>query len=595
MYFKKEYIKFLFTVVLLFFFTLFPVRAQQGSIEISVDRNNPGLNETFTLTATIRGGPEVLIIDDISSYLADFHVIRRFDSTNFSFINGNVEMVQTLEYVLQPLKSGNFVIGPVELVAGLEKIKSNSIEITVAEGAVKPNVSPSTPPLPTPQSYNPPQSVHGRDMWVIQEVDKRAPYVNEQVTLTFKFYYRNPVYDSSTYHSPEPTGFNIVNLSQSTVPSVEKVKGEEYYVEEIKTALFPVASGEKVINPALLSVPVDFFDYKTLESNDVKVNIKPLPEEGKPEGFSGAVGEFIVYVKTDKEEGEVNQPVSLEITIEGWGNVDNIGEPILPDFPDFKFYSSGNSKENSVEGDLVYAKKKFKYVLIPTKSGNLEIPEIGYSYFNPYRKKYEVIKTKPLKISVVPGRDNSSLPVNGNGQEDIKIVNQDINHIKKDVFFAGKGEPFLYRNGMLRVGIFMPPLLLIICLFIKKYSDRLNSDIGFARLKRSYGKARKNLNKAKKIMKEEKETDFYSLISRILTDYVGDRFNLPSAGLTLEEIEKILEEKQVERDLIDLFRKCYERCDYARFAPGNSTEEKMKETFSMADKLLSSLERKNLK
>ena len=520
--------------------------------------------------------------------LNDFQVVNQSRNTVFSIIPGQAETTQTLQYILQPVKGGKFVIDSIEFHSGGKTVKSNPIQVTV-EDTVSPTVS--VPTFVPPRTYQLPDKYSyydDKDMWAEQQVDIENPYVNEQVTLTFKFYYRNNISGEAQYQPPDTTGFKVVELHKSSISSTEKINGIEFNVDCVKLALFPVSAGDKTIGQTLLNVPVDFFDYKTLKSNKSNVHVRSLPAEGRPSSFSGAVGEFMIYGKLDKEEVEINQPVSLELTVEGFGNVDSIGQPVLTDIKGFKVYPSGSTGDSTVKDNLVYGQKKFKYVLMPSKTGIIDIPEIKYTYFNTKEGKYEHIKTKPFKITVLQGKGNSSSADQAGGQQEIKITGQDISHIKTDISLNNEN-PFLYKNLALRIFIFIPPIGLLMSFFYKKHLNRLNNDHGFARFTRAYKKARLTLSKAGKLTGEQDDVTFYSFISRLLTDYIADKLNLPSAGLTLEQICSILEEKKLQSDVIKEFKIWYEKCEYARFAPGSSTEEDRKEVLSFTEKVLNDI------
>ncbi len=574
----------LITVILLL--SVLPLFAQDVSIEASVDKDTVHLDETFTLTVVLRGGAELSMATNIDMpHLDDFQIVNQSRNTVFSIIPGQAESTQTLQYVLQPVRSGKFVIDSIEFHSGGKTVKSNPIEITV-DNTVSPTVS--VPTYVPPRSYQLPDKYSyydDKDMWVEQLVDIENPYVNQQITLTFKFYYRTSISGEAQYQPPDTTGFKVVELHKSSISSTETINGIEFNVDCVKLALFPVSAGDKTIGQTLLNVPVDFFDYKTLKSNKSNVHVRSLPAEGRPSSFSGAVGEFMIYGKVDKEEGEINQPLSLELTVEGFGNVDSIGQPVLTAINGFKVYPSGSSGNSTVKDNLVYGQKKFKYVLMPLKTGILDIPEIKYAYFNTKEGKYENIKTKPFKVTVLEGKGSSSSE-QSDVQQEIKITGQDISHIKTDVSLNNEN-PFLYKNLALRIFIFIPPIGLLISFFYKKHLNRLNNDHGFARFTRAYKKARLTLSKAGK--GKEDDVCFYSLISRVITDYIADKLNLPSAGLTLEHMCSVLEEKKIAPEIIEEFKKLYEKCEYARFAPGSSTEQGRKEILSRTEKILNDI------
>jgi len=580
-------VKHILLITVILFLCFQPLFAQEVSIEASVDKDTVHLDETFTLTIVLRGGAELNVTTNIEMpELDDFEIINQSRNTVFSIIPGQAETTQTLQYVLQPFKGGKFVIDSIEFHSGGKTVKSNPIEITV-DSTVSPTAS--VPTYVPPRSYQLPDKYSyydDKDMWTEQLVDIENPYVNEQITLTFKFYYRNNISGEAQYQPPDTTGFKLVELHKSSISSTETINGIEYNVDYVKLALFPVSAGDKTIGETLLNVPVDFFDYKTLKSNKSNVHVRSLPDKGRPSSFSGAVGEFMIYARLDREEVEINQPVSLELTVEGFGNVDSIGQPVLAGINGFKVYPSGSSSDSNVKDNLVYSQKKFKYVLMPVKTGIVDIPEINYAYFNSKKGTYEHIKTKPFKIKVLQGKVASS--EQSGEQKEIKITGHDINHIKTDVFLNNEN-PFLYKNLALRLFIFIPPIGLFMSFFYKKHINRLSNDQGFARFTRAYKKARLTMSDAAKLTGKDDDLQFYSLISRVITDYIADKLNLPSAGLTLEKLCSILEEKKLPGDIIEEFKRCYEKCEYARFAPGSSKEEDRKEVLSLTEKILNSL------
>ncbi|MEQ8222193.1 MAG: BatD family protein, partial [Candidatus Eremiobacterota bacterium] len=338
----------LITAILLL--SVVPLFAQDVSIEASVDKDTVHLDETFTLTVVLRGGAELSMATNIDMpHLDDFEVINQSKNTVFSIIPGQAESTQTLQYVLQPVRSGKFVIDSIEFHSAGKTVKSNPIQVTV-EDTVSPTVA--VPTYVPPKSYQIPDKYSyydDKDMWAEQLVDIENPYVNQQVTLTFKFYYRTSLSGDAQYQPPDTTGFKVVELHKSSISSTETINGTEFNVDCVKLALFPVSAGDKTIGQTLLNVPVDFFDYKTLKSNKSNVHVRALPAEGRPSSFSGAVGEFMIYGKLDKEEVEINQPVSLELTVEGFGNADSIGQPVLAGIDSFKVYPSGSTANSTVK------------------------------------------------------------------------------------------------------------------------------------------------------------------------------------------------------------------------------------------------------
>ncbi len=58
------------------------------------------------------------------------------------------------------------------------------------------------------------------------------------------------------------------------------------------------------------------YEY-TKSSAAVPIKVKPLPTEGRPSDFTGAVGQFEVHATVENTTAPVNQPVSLKVRFEG--------------------------------------------------------------------------------------------------------------------------------------------------------------------------------------------------------------------------------------------------------------------------------------
>jgi hypothetical protein len=84
---------------------------------------------------------------------------------------------------------------------------------------------------------------------------------------------------------------------------------------------------------------------------------------------------------------------------------------------------------------------------------------------------------------------------------------------------------------------------------------------------------------------------FYASVAQAMTDYVGDKFGLPGAGLTQPRIEELLAAHGAGEDLRAAFHRTLETCDFARFAPASSGEEEMRQALAAAEETLVALER----
>ena len=84
------------------------------------------------------------------------------------------------------------------------------------------------------------------------------------------------------------------------------INGQQFRMEEIKVALFPLKTGRVVIEPAKLRFPIspsltDNSPPPELITNSVGLNIQSLPTKGKPVNFGNIVGQYQIRASLDKK------------------------------------------------------------------------------------------------------------------------------------------------------------------------------------------------------------------------------------------------------------------------------------------------------
>ncbi len=173
-------------------------------------------------------------------------------------------------------------------------------------------------------------------------------------------------------------------------------------MQELRTALFPTALGEKTIGPARLEVR-DFFNRIPLQSDPITLKVKPLPEEGKPAEFGGAVGRYEVQATVDKNETAVNDPVTLSVTVRGFGNISSLPAPVWPELENVRTYDGETQTNVATANYTVQGERRFDRLIVPKQPGELVIPPIRYAYFDPETQRYQIAETTAMNVSVIPG------------------------------------------------------------------------------------------------------------------------------------------------------------------------------------------------
>jgi hypothetical protein len=102
--------------------------------------------------------------------------------------------------------------------------------------------------------------------------------------------------------------------------------------------------------------------------------------------------------------------------------------------------------------------------------------------------------------------------------------------------------------------------------------------------------SRKRLQAAFTYLKESKENEFYIEISKALWGYLSDKFTIPRAELSVENVKEHLMKKLVSEEIINQFIETLNNTEFARFAPGNKSQN-MENIYNEALSLIIKIER----
>lgn len=602
---------------LLMIFIISSISAQEVQFTAS-SREVVSVGDRFqlTFTANVRGG------DFKAQPIRDFRVLSGpniSSSQNYQVVAGKMTQSVSVSYVyyLQAFKQGTFNIPPASLVYDGKTYKTESVKIRVVQGNAAPNSAGKAS-----NAANDGQAETADDVFLKAFVSNRNPYQGEQVIVTYKIYTAEvPVSDIDFQNSSSFPGFwatNLLDMRQQIQPKEEVIDGKMYWSGTLyRGALFPQKSGNIRIDPKKLNCTAQirtagtkrtrdpffdsFFDdpffnnrYKnvrlSMESNGINLNVKPLPIEGKPAGFSGAVGKFSLKATADNTTLTVNDAITLKLVITGTGNLELINTPEVNWPPDFETYEPKVSNNIKTSASGVSGSRTFEFLAIPRSAGEFNIDPVELSYFDPASKTYKVLHSQAFSFSVSKG-DQSAAAVTYSGvaQEDIMYLGQDIHYIKTGTFpLSIKGEP-LFASNIFYILLASPLVVLLLLVVAVKANRRKRNNIARLRNKKATRIARKNLKKAREYLKTQSREAFYTEISRALWGYLSDKFNIPLADLSMDSVSEHLASKQVSEESISRFTGVLNKCEFARFAPGKSNE-LMNEVYNDSIELISRIE-----
>ncbi len=580
---------------------------QNISFDASVDRTEVSVGEQITLTVSVSGDVKSIPQPDLPS-LDEFSVHSAGRSQNFTYVNGRLSASVTFNYVLIPRKTGKLTIGPARIKLEGKTYQTSPIQITVAGEEKLPAAEESS--REDGKKVKP--QLRGKDIFMETVVDKRKAYVNEQIVLSLRFYQGIRLFDNPQYTPPSLTGFWTEDLPPKKQYH-KVINGKQYLVQEVKTALFPTSTGKLTIGPAELKCVVEnadrflrdpfaMFDRdlfsllrqgkpKILKSKPIQIEVLPTPEIDRPANFTGTVGNYRMKVSVDQTEVEVGQPITLKAKISGAGNIKSVGKPTIPELSDFRTYSSGSSENVSKKNYRVQGSKTHEEVLIPKNAGKYTIPPVEFSFFDPKAKSYNILKSEPILLTVLPPSQASPVEIAQLSKQEIGRAAKDIRYIKLSA--AGElknGGNDLYRKPLFLLLQLIPLLAFSVSWRYQREREKINSDVGYARQRRAHKLAQKRLKGASRLISDGSSKEFHCEVARASLQFVGDKLNLPGYGLTRDQIEDKLSQRGVNKERIDDLTKILDSCDFARFAPGSSTVEEMKRFLKQAEKTIAELE-----
>jgi len=563
----------------------------------SVDKDKLEIGDQLTLTLMVTGKVQKIPEPKLRN-VGDFAQYASGRSQNITFVNGAVTATTQINFVLVPKKVGSFTIGPAELEVDGKVLQTSAMTITVLPSG---SVPKQQTPVPTEAQVR-----EGlKDIFVTGSADKSRVYVSEQITYTVKFYQAVRLFDNPEYYPPSVTGFWKEDLPPQT-SRYETVNGRRYLVSEVKMALFPTASGRATIGEATVKCKVEDLDAlfnrdpfntdlnqffnrgmreKVLRSNPITVEVLSLPEGNQPDDFTGAVGQFQMKAEWNKKTTQVNEPVTAKITIWGAGNVKSIAEPKVATPQNFRVFLSGSSERVTREGIKIGGGKTFELSFVPREPGTFSLPPISFSYFNPAKKRYLTLKGPSLNLTVTGTRELAG-GYSGVTQKELDVKQTDLRYLKKEL--GDEHGDFVGSTGFWVLQT-LPLILLGSAVAMRRVRDREESDVSYFRSRRASKMVKKGLKEIRAAANLP-AMEYFGRLHKMLLEYLGDRFNVASWGMTRGEIQALLNSNRVVDEHKVSLLELLDLADRARFSGWQPSLTEREESLAKAERIIRTLE-----
>lgn len=533
--------------------------------------NRVMLGETVEVTVSIesneQGSPQL-----IPPSSPDFRFEGQpMQSSRFELINGRARRSLEYTFVLRPGRAGEIQVGSF--------VYQNPYGSTVRS---EPFTLQVLQPPPPPRAV---EEISGDEpLTVLQEATPSRIYMGQQVTVSVTRYARVNMDECRAAPTTVPKAWIDELLDAPPRPRIVKLRGTAYEVGELRrVALFPLESGALEV-PAVevqcRTVGRGFFgggDVLTRRSAALTLDVLPLPEEGRPPGFAGAVGTFRFTSKLERNRTRVGEPVTLALTVSGQGNFRGfaLAAPTLPQ--GLTVYPPTSSDRTSYDGQgRLQGTKTMEVIVAPTRAGRFEIPPLSFAYFDPGAEVYREARTRPLTLEVEPpdpakaGGGHASPGWGGAGGGLDQPELPDLRPLRPGghALLPGSRTPRpLPEHPLLWLGLAVPPLALVLAELRERLLRSRRKSEGLLRYRRARRIARQRLEQAG-ARAAGSGSAAWGEAAATLHGYLRDRLGEPTLGLTREALSAVLKEQGFAPATVAGVVTFLDEADLARFAGG---------------------------
>jgi hypothetical protein len=565
--------------LLLAFISLVSISAA-AEVEAKLDRDSVAVGNGALMTLSVSGSragqPQLPEVDKLI-------IQPRGQSQRRQRFNGTTTVSGVYNYVVGSNTPGDYLIPSFEVTVDGKKYTTEPLKLKVLDAGAAPPPAGLPPTNPNGQASAPEEEDAGENRFGVLTVeladsDRKHVYVGEIAPVRIRAWL--PVDSRAQLRSgvqPEGKAFTLHNVSDQPQQTQEIKDGKRYTVVTWYGGISATKAGKY---PASLSLdatvavrdksgpkprrrmggPFDdpFFDNVldnlnapmiqkdvTLQSEDQEIEVLPLPTEGRPEGFKGAVGKFKLEGYVIPDNWNTGEPQEIVAKIGGSGNFALVGEPDLTPLDSWKIYQG---KNDFTPGDQTSfsGTKSFRFSAVPRKGGDQDAV-LGFSFFDPDAGKYETITSPPKRIHVV-GKDLVEEEAKAAPEPEKKVAKKNPGLIGQHL----KPHPAATLVPLVSRPTFVPLLVLsgamcllggIIGWFRKRWTDPRR----IARIAMEKA-TREALAAAGKCADARDVPGFFAAARLAIQQRLGAMWNQPAQAITLAEVQsRISDESPVTR------------------------------------------------
>lgn len=560
----------------------------QVQFEAKVSKEKLGINERLRVDFSMNADGDNFVPPSFDGFRV---IAGPSQQVSQSWINGKSSFQKAYSYYLMPTQRGVLTIRQAQVEINGQIYKTTPIKVTVT-GAVE-----------QPRDPNDTQISANDALHLVAEVSKTDPYLNEPITVVYKLYfsYNIGITNWRELDKPKYNDFWSQNIDIKQLKVEEgRYNGERYrYVVLRKTVLYPQKSGKLNIEPLSLDIDVELpsnrrtifgqviavQDNKRVSAGAKTINVRPLPEAGKPADFTGAVGKFDFKVAPSKTTLNSGESLELTVSVSGTGNLKlfNLPKPVVP--ASLEMYEPVRKENVSTPLSGMTGSISDSYTLIPQSKGKFPIKGMSFSYFNPATGRYTTLTAPEIMVNVTGGLVATTAPSATPNKVAVADTEQ-FKFIRLETQLTSMEEEKFLGSGLFFALVGLPFLAIPIIVALRRRKEAADCDVHGKRTRTNDKLARKFLQEAKASVGDKER--FYVNLEKAMHNFLKARLRIETTDLSKDRIREILNGK-ARPESVDVFMSLMESCEMARYAP--SSQSMIDQDYERAVKAISELEK----
>ena len=552
-------IKIVITIILLPFLAL-----SQVKLEVKIEKTNLKLGEVTQVNYVFNEEGR----NFVSPSFAGFNKGGSYVSSNEVYNNGVYSIQQVYTFLIQAAKAGKITISPANIRFDGKIYSSKPIIVSVSKDKASDAIQRNQNPVvtsPRPNSNN--KTIAGANnlLFVDVEINKTSAFVNEPIEVFYRIYLA-PNLEAELNKQITTKFNNFWSQTEDVQGGWERsVVNNRVYKSKIfkKAILYPQKTGKLEITPITLDLNIQYptgdFDFfgepefsvarREVVSNIKYIQVNPLPEKGKPENFTGAVGKFEFDVNVQKSELKSGESLQLDLIVSGNGNLKlfEIPKPNLPS--NFEIFEPKHQEFISENMKGISGKIMDSYTVIPQEKGNFKLKPQQFSFFDVQSKTYKTISSDAIDLNVLQGDNQASIT----SVSKVKPSENEKNEQPKSGF------EFTFTHF---IGAVSLAGLALLFFTLKKNKKQIEEKIIIEEkpIKKEF-----SVNEIQDFI-TNKEL-FYQKMEAKISEFLQHKFSLEKADFNKENILQKFQGHNVSEENTNDFIRLLQNCEKARYMP----------------------------